>query len=156
MAAPLEVRFWRQVDKSRNSDCWNWLGGVDTRGYGQIWAGSPTNKGARVHRISFNLHMGEIPSGLLVCHTCDNKLCVNPAHLFLGTSKDNAQDKKLKGRCHHMIGEHNGRAKLSEKDIQSIRYLYGLGSCIADIARLYKTPHATLCCVVHSKTWRHL
>lgn len=91
-----EKRFWEKVVKGRNKkDCWLWEGAVFNTGYGKI---RRENKIKLAHRISWELHFGHIPEGMCVCHKCDVPLCVNPGHLFLGTQKDNIQDKVNKGR----------------------------------------------------------
>jgi HNH endonuclease len=88
-------RIWRRVDKS--GDCWLWQGSIDHRGYGQINAGG--DRGTKlVHRLVYEDANGPIPAGRYVCHTCDNPQCVNPAHLWCGTSRDNALDMIAKGR----------------------------------------------------------
>lgn len=90
---PIEIRFWKKVEKT--NDCWLWIAGKYPDGYGVFWNGT-TYDGA--HRISWELHYGEIPKGMLVCHTCDNPPCVNPEHLWIGTKKDNNNDRTKKGR----------------------------------------------------------
>ena len=93
-------RFWSHVDKRGPDDCWEWKDGATPQGYGLAMIGGHRTTAPRVSWILAN---GEIPDGLLVCHNCpdgDNPLCVNPAHLFLGTYKDNTQDMIQKGRDH--------------------------------------------------------
>lgn len=87
------------VEKVTESGCWIWMGGTQiiggSRTYGRLWVGG---KMVRAHRVSYEVYNGPIPDGMLVCHRCDIQPCVNPAHLFLGTHKDNENDKVRKGR----------------------------------------------------------
>jgi hypothetical protein len=103
-----------------NSGCWLWTGTLFSSGYGRVKRGG---KHYRAHRDSFAVYKGPIPSGMLVCHTCDTRSCVNPEHLFLGTPRDNMLDmaRKGRGRFPESVGEANGRAKLTAADVSAIR-----------------------------------
>jgi hypothetical protein len=88
-------RFWKKVNKQGPNDCWEWLAYKNKEGYGIFQF---LNKNLKSHRVSFVLSVSEIPDGMIICHTCDNPRCVNPAHLFCGTFKDNIVDCYSKNR----------------------------------------------------------
>lgn len=93
---PLEERFWLYVQKS--DGCWNWTGGLSSKGYAILKGEGGDGKRLQSSRVSWEIHNGPIPPGLFVCHRCDNPKCVRPDHLFLGTQTDNMQDCIRKGR----------------------------------------------------------
>jgi hypothetical protein len=115
-------RLWNRTDRS--GICWIWTGCKDNSGYGLISVGG---RMMRTHRLAWELTHGPIPFGLFVCHHCDTRACINPEHLFLGTHKDNMQDKVRKGRRNGggpAYGERNGSAKLTTMQVIEIRQLY--------------------------------
>lgn len=101
-------RFYQKFDRTENG-CWEWHASMLPNGYGAI---QYHRQKTGAHRVSWIIHYGEIPSGLFICHKCDNKKCVNPEHLFLGTAKDNARDRANKGRSFRPIGELNSQIKM--------------------------------------------
>lgn len=86
--------FMNQITFEPNTGCWLWLGSLRS-GYGRV---SVQRRGYFAHRVSYEMHKGEIPSGAIVCHSCDTPICVNPDHLFCGTQRDNISDAIAKGR----------------------------------------------------------
>ena len=115
-------RFWNKIDKSGGHDaCWLWLGCCVRGGYGWFyWNG----KYYQSHRIMWMITFGKIPDGLCILHKCDNPSCCNPDHLFLGTKKDNSDDKVRKGRQYHPNGEKNGHCKITDLQVLEIRQRY--------------------------------
>lgn len=115
-ARPLAERFWQKVSASTETACWEWRGACGGSGYGHIIHGGQI---IDAHRISYQLNRGPISDEMFVLHSCDNKKCVNPAHLYLGTQHDNMVD------FHRRKTSHNG--KLSQDNIVAIMYLCGEG-----------------------------
>ena len=121
------------------------------RGYGQF--GCP--KTHLSHRVSWTIHNGKIPDGLCILHHCDNRSCVNPAHLFSGTPQDNVRDIMKKGRNH--FGERSGMSKLSCKKVIRIRELYSSGEYTQEeIGNMFGVHRTNICQIVNRDTWKHI
>lgn len=136
--------------------CWEWQGTLYANGYGQIKlaTGKPGGRAAYVHRLSWQLHFGQIPKGVYVCHRCDNRLCWNPSHLWLGSNRENRLDSVAKRR--HAHGESAGGAKLTDQAVLEIRRAFAEGAHIADLARRYGRATSTIEHVVYRRSWKHL
>lgn len=144
----LEQKFWEMVDIQGPDDCWTWVGAAHSSGYGQF---SPGKRGGLLsHRVAYELATGTDPSGMCVCHTCDNRKCVNPAHLFLGTLADNVADMVAKGR--QARGEAVSNSKLTEEDIRDIRALSHI-LIQTEIADKFNISTAQVSRIVTGKRW---
>jgi hypothetical protein len=142
----------------RDGECWEWQGSRNRDGYGQIKAGSGSDRVLKAHRVAWEAHHAEpIPVGLQVCHHCDNPACVNPAHLFLGTSGDNAADRDAKGRRTAPKGEAHSNSRLTEAQVLEIRSLYaaGVGTQV-ELALQFNVLESRISAIISRKTWRHL
>lgn len=107
--------------------CWLWQMSCNRNGYGQLgWDGKTKN----VHRLAYTAFIGEIPKGYLVRHTCDTPQCCNPEHLLVGTTKDNINDKVVRGRS--TFGEKNHHARLTWADVEAMRSSSEPASVLAD------------------------
>lgn len=146
--ARVAERFWSYVSKSPG--CWEWQG-ARIGGYGKF---KINYKQVAAHRFSYELEYGEIPDGLFVCHQCDNRACVRPDHLFLGTPADNVEDAIQKDRWAR--GERSGRAKLTTAQVQEIRALREEGVKLQEIADRFGISDSAVQFIVARKNWRHV
>jgi len=147
----LKVRFENLVFYGSPDGCHYWAGSVKNTGYGEFWNGS---KMERVHRIAYKLYKGPIPEDKnTICHSCDNRMCVNPDHLFAGTITDNHEDMVSKNR--HTFGETNGRAKMTEDNVVEILVNpYGLR--VSDFAKKFNVSRTMIRYVQDGVTWKHI
>jgi hypothetical protein len=143
---PLVARFYQKVKVGKPSECWEWQGAIIRNGYGQI--GKHGQKAYYAHRISYELHKGPIPEGMYVCHSCDNKKCVNPNHLWVGTAADNSRDARVKG----LTPRGGGKKKLTPEAVSVLRS----GANVNEICIQYGVSDSACYAARSRKTWRHL
>lgn len=143
--------------EAQPNGCWHWLGCTNKDGYGVAWGGVILGKRriTSAHRISFELFTGPIPEGLCVCHKCDNPKCVNPDHLFLGTSKENTADRDRKGRGAGPRGEVNGQSKLTESSVAEIRKLFSeCGFTRTKLSLVFGVSRSLVSRIVSGQLWK--
>ncbi len=158
----LENRLLDGAVRAANG-CWEWTRSTDGKNYGRI--GVESGKAKQISRVSYELFCGPIPKGLFVLHRCDNPLCCNPTHLFLGTNYDNVQDMVRKGRSckgrkmkpeHVRHGEDSPSHKLTEEDVKNIRRRAGAGEKQRALAAEYHVTPSVICVIVNRKSWTHV
>lgn len=137
------ISFLRKADTNRLHPemCWPWIGAGKGNGYGH------TSRGP-AHRVSYELFVGPVPEGMDVCHRCDNRACVNPDHLFVGTRAENMADMKAKGR-----GAGGCRKHLREHQVQEVRRRLSAGVPQADIARTMNIHRSTVSAIKQGKSY---
>jgi len=150
-------RFWNYVNRKGSNQCWEWGAGLFVGGYGQFRVGK---KKMKAHRFAYILTYGEIPKGKIICHTCDNRRCVNPKHLFLATHKINSVDRELKGRGAFNLkaqpGEFNGSSKLKNEQVLQIRQLYQYNLSYKQLAKLFNISSSQIANIVKGRSWKCL
>lgn len=147
-------RFWAKVRKTPS--CWLWTAAVHGEGYGIFWIRLQGNRRSdRAHRVSWMIsHRRLIPKGKIIRHTCDNRLCVRPSHLKLGSYQDNSIDSQQRGR--NTAGERSWFSRLTNAKVKSIRKAYGEGMSMVALARTYGVARTTIRRVVLRETWKHI
>lgn len=139
--------------KVSDNGCFEWTAAKAGKGYGQIKIPG-TRRQEYAHRLAYRIYHGDIPADKEVCHRCDNPACVNPAHLWLGNRRENAQDMAQKGRS--TFGERNPRAKLTEDDVRKIKLLLRQGRSQAWIGSLYGIHQVHISKIARGIAWKHV
>lgn len=153
---PWQERFEEKVARSFDPGrCDLWTAATDRRGYGKLQIGTMKHpKFAIAPRLAWELANGPIPDGKYVLHRCDNPLCVKPAHLFVGTSADNAADKVAKGR--QLRGAGHPSAKLTADQVREIRALNRSLINMSAVARAYGVSVPAIWNLLHNKTYKEI
>lgn len=133
------------------NQCWEWKGANKGNGYGNI---NYQGKTMSAHRAAYLMFVSDVPNGMDVCHTCDNRACVNPDHLFLGTRADNMQDAKRKGRL--ACGVRARHAKLTPESVHTIVDRLKSGHSRRRIAEDFGVVTATIGAIARGTTWNHI
>lgn len=140
----------KNIDTSKGvAGCWPWISKNNRSGYQKT---KVHGKSVYAHRLVYSLATGkDIPSGLFVCHRCDNPSCCNPSHLFLGTHADNMRDCARKVRLHYQK-----KRKLSEQQVVNARLLYSRGRSITSLASLYSIDRKTIRSILKNATYKEV
>jgi hypothetical protein len=153
---PLSTRLLSNIFYSP-CGCWYWTGDKDKLGYGRIiTVDEDKRKCLKTHRISYQLHKGPIPEGLFVCHTCDNRLCVNPDHLYAGTHTDNMRDMFARNRRRSYKGTGNHKCRVTEDQVRNIKGLRSIGLTTRLISECRKISRRTVNSIAYGDTWTHI
>lgn len=149
----LVKRFWAKVEVAGANDCWHWKASTAGKGYGQIKVPG-TRRQMYAHRLSYEIHCGPVPDGMLVMHSCDNPPCVNPNHLSVGTYGENLQDMAAKYR--HLYGERNAQAKLTELQVEMVFTIFDGGLGRDEIAKCVGASKTHIDRILRGERWRHV
>lgn len=145
----------RLHEKSRwNGQCQEWTGFIHPSGYGKTMIRG--RKNMAVHRLSWLIHIGNIPEGMNVCHHCDNPLCFRPEHLFLGTIQDNVTDKMKKKRHNTARGDKSPHSKLREFQVREIFALKNSGVTSYDLTQRYNISASVIRSIWNKTSWKHI
>jgi len=154
-------RFWEKVDVRSPDECWPWMACAMGEGYGVLRVGIGAQaKTVLTHRIAYTLVYGTIPQcesyhGMLVRHSCDNRICCSPFHLSLGTAKDNTQDAIKRGRLTH--GESVNSAKLTEAQVLELRESYARGEVTRkELVKKYGLTQSAITNIINRRYWKHI
>lgn len=145
--------FWSRVSITADDNlCWLWTEKHDKDGYGKTWWNGKTE---RSHRVAWMYPDYSIPNEMFILHSCDNPICCNPKHLFIGTALDNNRDRERKGRGNQLKGEQHHMHKLTEDQVRDIRRRYFMSNVsYSQLAHEYGVTPSNICMIVKNKTWQ--
>lgn len=149
----MDLLKWILVNCERRGACLEWTGPKRSDGYGNLRI---DGKKLKVHRLMFELVNHPIKPSELVCHSCDNRACCEPDHLWLGNHTLNQADKFQKNRQHIPIGETNGRALVTESIVLEIRAMHASGMSVPEIRKKFRFGRTTIHAIVHRQNWKHI
>jgi hypothetical protein len=153
MNSPDEIFLGARATPEPNTGCWLWTAAIGGDGYGRVSRGGIH---WRAHRLAWDMEHGPVPDGLDVCHRCDNRACVNPDHLFLGTRAENLSDMTSKGRRAALIGDRAPGRKLCEAQVAAILSRLRSGERRSDVARAYGVSWDAVGDIAKGRSWSHL
>lgn len=151
MSDELKRRFWLKVRECLPETCWDWIGEITNVGYGRF---TFKQKRTGAHRMAWMITHGNIPDGLCVCHTCDNRKCVNPGHMFLGSNAENMADKVAKKRQETGANVRKKTTKITPEQALEIRARGKTGAKPTALAREYGLSQSFVSEVIAGKKWR--
>jgi hypothetical protein len=151
---PIKDRLERRLAANAETGCLEWTGQTSSNGYGRIRSTGKPYRSVYTHRVAWELANGPISDGLFVCHRCDNRICCNPDHLFLGTAADNSGDMVTKGRSAR--GRRVAGAILTEERVAQIRTLRAEGWSHEDLARRFEITSRHVGKVCRGEIWKHV
>ena len=151
----LKTRLEAGSVRNEETGCIEWQKARNYSGYGTLWF---NGRAGGAHRAAWLVANGGIPSGMQVLHRCDNRLCINPDHLFLGTNADNVADKVAKGRQYrpYAKGQANGHSKLTDAEAALIREMANKGVANRPLAEKFGVSTMTISMIRNNKTWTHV
>lgn len=150
----IKAKYLARVKAHYDADekgCWIWQKALTGGGYGISWY---KGKSISAHRLSYLLFKGEIPKGMCILHSCDNKRCINPEHLSVGTNKENTQDALRKGRM--ALGERQGSSILTTEQVVEIKKKLNLKVKIVELANLFGVDETTIGKIKAGVNWKHI
>lgn len=148
---PDEDKFWSKV--SIGDGCWEWMGAPNNGGYGSTWV---SRKKMMAHRASWIFANGPIQDGMQILHRCDNRACVRPGHLFIGTQSENLADMRMKGRGNPPRGEASHKTDFTNADVIEIRRRAAYGETQKSLSACYSVSQAAISRIISKKRWAHL